>query len=176
MLQKSYAHLFLTIDKKNKIRPSPKPKSLRSAISRKFRQQTITDSIQRKQPCCIINPARMFLIPLSRIIVYSLRKTRSMRAARSSVNKSSKSIYMALRSKYFTFSFLCLYILQEIEILSTRILRDTLTRVVFPSTCETSQHSKFAEEHLHNNQSFLSQQRELSSLLNPSFQSSISIS
>lgn len=82
MPQKSYAHLFLIIDKKNKIRPSPKPKSLRSAISLKFRQQTITDSIQRKQPCCIINPARMFLIPLSRIIVYSPPKN--------SFNASSK--------------------------------------------------------------------------------------
>ena len=37
---------------------------------------------------------------------------------------------MVLRSKYFTLSFLCLYILQKNEILSTRILRDTLTRVV----------------------------------------------
>lgn len=37
MLQKSYAHLFLIIDKKNEIRPSPKPKSLRPAIPSKFR-------------------------------------------------------------------------------------------------------------------------------------------
>lgn len=37
MFQKSYAHLFLIINKENKIRPSPKSKSLRPTFIPKFR-------------------------------------------------------------------------------------------------------------------------------------------